>query len=1594
MSAKAIVSFLWESFYGALEHYLRSRPGTVVIVPRYLKSYQLQPLLERCGCRLALLDEIHDPAGQDFFREQSEGLLAECRTYLGGTEWQARLHGWGVEETTLGEVIDGQLRDEVPTQAAVLYHLEAARRQYDLQLFVTSEDVSLVPNTATLWCRAHGLPSLQLLHGVALSRPYTVHRRLWTDMLALFGERSLESCLDAGIDPNRCRITGNPAWDHYPVVRERRGEIRDSLFTNHRLNPKLPIVTFATTWSANLSAKLSEKLFGQSLSWFFAAVADLKAGGMTVNAVVKGRAVNFNLGENRIAEIAAMCGLGAADYVYVTGKAEEWVVGSDILIGLDSNILVEAMLVETPVINIINDGGVRLGPSFEANAGIVEVEPAALAEAILSLLGDSTHRDTLKRNMALAATRYNHGADGMAGQRVATLMAEMTRSAEVIDQTMPGAAASAVPPAIVQNGPYLWQTFLDIDHLEVEGYHNVVRKPLIDALLTRAPRVVLEIGCGEGRTGEYIKSLYPGARVIGFEPNRKAAGRAKQVLDQVFVELYEVKHLAEAGIEPGSIDTVVVADVLEHMYNPWGAVAELKPYLTPDALIIASIPNIRNLLVMEDLAKGQWRYEAYGLLDITHVRFFTRSDIFRFFQETGYSVQSCVNALDARLLPFYRENQRDKPFRLELEKMILKDVTPDEFRDLCTLQFYVSASPGLAAPGAEKSNAAYTAWLAERRLSEAEARQFDLALPTWEKQPVFHFVIWGGTADDSQLAHTLSDVGHQLYGHYRVSVLSDHPCPDDLDQSGRVCWMHCGDSLAQAVNALPFAAPDEWLVFLNAGDGLESHATLLAARAVNRFPQWQLMYADEDELSERFESTSPIFKPDWNPGLLESMPYMGDFLMVRGDVLARLGGLRDNNGAEFYDLALRLSENGKEIIGHLPYLLFHRHHGATNGEATVRKDEACLTALRLHLTESNRLAEAEAGKVPLTYRIRHRIDVDAPVSILIAARDNLESLQRCLETVIDVTRYPRFEILIGDCQGEDAAYCAYLDGLEALGSDQLRVLRLNRRASLQEVHNLLASQARGEWLVFLYFDSVPLDPDWLEEMVRLAVAERCSAIAPRLLTTDGILRAGGQILGCNGAAESPFGGLKIDDPGYAARAYVVQDFSALPGGCLMVRTDQFASLGGFDETLEDDGIAVAEFGMRLHRIEGRQMWTPHVNVLSPGKAAELGWRSDHEVADALPLQKKEAIERLNEKDLSGLANDPAYNPNLSLREPFAIESARELNWNILDWHPVPRVAVHFADTSGCGHYRMIAPARALSKEGIAQAWSSCLYFSNPELARVQLDSVILQRPFNERHKPIIRTYKKHSNAFIVYEIDDLLTNLPPKSVHHKEITADMIANFKDGVALCDRFVVSTEYLKETYRELHDDIVVVPNYIDWELWKDCRSLRNTSDKPRVGWVGGIGHTGDLEVLVDVVRELAGEVDWIFMGMCIDEFRPYAKEVVSGVEFLKYPARMASLNLDLAVAPLEYHPFNEGKSNLRLLEYGILGIPVICTDILPYQGEFPVCRVENRKDAWVAAIREHIHDHDELHNRGEALHDYVMKNWLLHDHLDQWLRAWIR
>jgi trans-aconitate methyltransferase len=212
-------------------------------------------------------------------------------------------------------------------------------------------------------------------------------------------------------------------------------------------------------------------------------------------------------------------------------------------------------------------------------------------------------------------------------------------------------------------------------------------------MIQSAPAVVLDVGCFCGASGEWLKKKYPQARVVGIEPSAKAAAEARKRLDAVLQGRLEEVDLSQADVGPRSVDVIVLADVLEHMYDPWRALGMLRPLLRGEGVILASIPNIRNWAIMEQLAQGDFPYAESGLLDITHIRFFTRQGVQRMFEETGFTIEAMTATPDPRCESILGSLQCSPPVTLDTPSMQIKNQTHEQLSELATLQYWLRARP-------------------------------------------------------------------------------------------------------------------------------------------------------------------------------------------------------------------------------------------------------------------------------------------------------------------------------------------------------------------------------------------------------------------------------------------------------------------------------------------------------------------------------------------------------------------------------------------------------------------------------------------------------------------------------------------------------------------------------------------------------------------------------------------------------------------------------------------------------------------------------------------------------------------------------------
>lgn len=188
-------------------------------------------------------------------------------------------------------------------------------------------------------------------------------------------------------------------------------------------------------------------------------------------------------------------------------------------------------------------------------------------------------------------------------------------------------------------------------------------------------RRLLDVGCGAGAFAAGLKAERPGLEVWGVEMDPEAAGRAAGVLDRVLVGDAEavLPRLAQERF-----DCIVLNDVLEHVWEPERLLARLRPLLAVGGRVVASVPNIRHFSAVADLVlRGKWEYTEEGILDRTHVRFFTRASLPGLFAGGGFVLEGAVGINRTGSLKF----------------RLFDHVTLGRFADMGCLQFACTARP-------------------------------------------------------------------------------------------------------------------------------------------------------------------------------------------------------------------------------------------------------------------------------------------------------------------------------------------------------------------------------------------------------------------------------------------------------------------------------------------------------------------------------------------------------------------------------------------------------------------------------------------------------------------------------------------------------------------------------------------------------------------------------------------------------------------------------------------------------------------------------------------------------------------------------------
>lgn len=530
-------------------------------------------------------------------------------------------------------------------------------------------------------------------------------------------------------------------------------------------------------------------------------------------------------------------------------------------------------------------------------------------------------------------------------------------------------------------------------------------------------------------------------------------------------------------------------------------------------------------------------------------------------------------------------------------------------------------------------------------------------------RPSFSFVMPVYNPPVDYLRRCIDSMLAQTYGDFELCIADDHsPNPaiaaliaDYAARDARVKFVirDTNGHISAASNDAIALASGEFIVLVDHDDLVPDYALFVVAWYLNRYPQADVIYSDEDKIDEEDAHSAPYFKGDFNKYLMYGHNMVSHLGVYRRSLVTAIGGFRVGfEGSQDYDLFLRCLEQSRtDRIIHIPHVLYHwRMIPGSTAVSADQKSYAITAAQRaindhfdrtgLPLRSCDWMAAGCSGVDPVG-------DSDRSVSIIIPTRNGLDVLRPCI-TSIERTQPKNVEILIVDNGSDDRATRAHLADLAARGV--ARIIRYPGPFNFSLINNLAAEQATGDILCLLNNDTEVCAADWLQRARVLLSIPEIGVVGARLLYPDQTLQHFGLVLGMGkqGVAGTPHGGIQPHDPGHFGKARLLQEFSAVTAACMFVRKEDYLRVGGFESELKVAYNDV-DFCLKIRALGLRVVADPEI-VLIHKESKTRG--SDREGARARRLAKEAAW--MKRQWAEQIANDPYYSPNHSLlRDDFA-----------------------------------------------------------------------------------------------------------------------------------------------------------------------------------------------------------------------------------------------------------------------------------------------------------------------------------------------------
>ena len=577
---------------------------------------------------------------------------------------------------------------------------------------------------------------------------------------------------------------------------------------------------------------------------------------------------------------------------------------------------------------------------------------------------------------------------------------------------------------------------------------------------------------------------------------------------------------------------------------------------------------------------------------------------------------------------------------------------------------------------AANSRRNYQIWMERNQLTKTRTSEIQDELKAAKYQPKISIVMPVYNVERCWLEKAIDSVRAQLYPNWELCIADDASSKGHIqevlnnyaksDPRVRIKRLAEGRGISGASNAALSMATGEFVGLLDHDDELSADALFENIKLLNRRPDADLIYSDEDKLDSRNNRVEPFFKPDWSPDYFRSLNYISHFTLIRKSLVNRIGRFRSGfEGAQDYDLILRVTEK-TQSIHHIPKVLYHwRKIPGSTAASLDNKMDASLSgqkALAQHLENIGTPASVSIER-PTNYRVHYHLDqrggntanemapeeeggVTPMVSIVIPFKDKVSLLKTCVTSILKKTTYDRYEIILVSNNSEERDTFRFVE--EMLQTDEhVSFLEINEPFNFSRLNNRAVRDANGSYLLFLNNDTEIWTNTWLEIMLGYAQLAHAGAVGAKLVFPDGRIQHAGITLGVMGAAWNSFWKAKRDHLGHFHNLVLTRNCAAVSAACMLVAKDKFLEVGGFNENLAI-GFNDVDLCLKLMDAGLFNIFVPYVELLHDESASR---GSDDKDCRQLERNRSEN-EYLYRVWGKYIQNDPFYNPNLSRDTPF------------------------------------------------------------------------------------------------------------------------------------------------------------------------------------------------------------------------------------------------------------------------------------------------------------------------------------------------------